>query len=145
MSDLTPGFAPGKELPALQLPPVDLVTLHRYADASGDHALIHLDTDAARSAGFPNVIAHGLLVMAYLGRAVGEWFPDGQLLEFGCRFMAATLVGDQLTCLGRVMTTMAGASEQVVELDLRVVDQRSEIKLKGSARIAIVMLESVTG
>ncbi len=138
MSDLTPGFASGKELAALQLPPVDLVTLQRYADASGDYALIHLDTDAARSAGFPGVIAHGLLVMAYLGRAVGEWFPDGQLREFGCRFMAVTLIGDRLTCLGRVMTTTEGASEQVVDLDLRVVDQRGEIKLKGSARIAMV-------
>jgi acyl dehydratase len=137
MNDRSSGFAAGTQLPVLQLPPLNREILKRYADASGDHARIHLDRDVARSMGFPDVIAHGLLVMAYLGRAVSGWFPEGQIRELGCRFMAATLVGDRLTCAGRVAGVSDGASERSVDLDLEVVDQRGETKLKGSARIAI--------
>jgi acyl dehydratase len=125
----------GTQLPVLNLPPVDLPTLQRYADASGDHALIHLDAAVACAAGFPGVIAHGLLVMAYLGRALGGWYPDGQLREFRCRFMAATLLGDRLSCGGSVVMVTDGAAEQSVELELHVVDQRGDLKLKGAARI----------
>jgi len=54
---------------------MELAVLERYAAASGDHARIHLDDETARAAGFPGVIAHGLLVMAYLGRAVADGIP----------------------------------------------------------------------
>jgi acyl dehydratase len=125
----------GTQLPVLNLPPVDLPTLQRYADASGDHAPIHLNAAVAHAAGFPGVIAHGLLVMAYLGRALGGWYPDGQLREFRCRFMAATSLGDRLSCGGSVVRVTDGAAEQSVELELHVVDQRGDLKLKGAARI----------
>jgi acyl dehydratase len=138
MTDRIPFYTPGTQLPVMNLPPIDLDTLQRYADASGDQALIHLDTDVARSAGFPGVIAHGLLVMAYLGRALGGWYPNGELREFRCRFMAVTLLGDRLTCGGQVVTASERAWDQIVELDLLVVDQRGETKLKGAARIAVV-------
>jgi acyl dehydratase len=136
MSERIPFAPPGTQLPVLNLPPVNLDTLQRYADASGDHALIHLNADVARAAGFPGVIAHGLLVMAYLGRALGGWYPDGQLREFRCRFMAATLLGDRLSCGGSVVTVTDGAVERIIELELHVVDQRGDLKLKGAARIA---------
>jgi acyl dehydratase len=136
LSARVPFHPPGTQLPVLNLPPVDLETLQGYADASGDQALIHLDPDVARAAGFPGVIAHGLLVMAYLGRALGGWYPDAQLREFRCRFMAATLLGDRLSCGGSVVTVTDGAGEQTVELELHVVDQRGDLKLKGAARLA---------
>jgi acyl dehydratase len=136
MSDPMPGPAPRTQLPDFNLPPLDLETLKRYADASGDQALIHLDAQVARAAGFPGVIAHGLLVMAYLGRALGDWYPNGQLREFGCRFMAATLLGDRLTCRGSVVSLTEEAGKRVAELELNIIDQRGESKLKGTARIS---------
>jgi acyl dehydratase len=137
MNDRLPGRAPGTQLPDLNLPPLDLETLKRYADASGDHALIHLDAQVARTAGFPGVIAHGLLVMAYLGRALDGWYPDGQLREFGCRFMAATLLGDRLTCRGSVVAVTEETGKRVAELELNIVDQRGEAKIKGTARVVL--------
>jgi acyl dehydratase len=136
MSEIFTHYAAGAALPAFSLPAVDMETLARYAEASGDHALIHLEADAARSAGFPDVIAHGLLVMAYLGRAVNAWYPDAQLRELGCRFMAATLLGDRLTCGGSVVRVLETATERVVDLDVHVVDERGGWKLKGLAKVA---------
>ena len=39
-----------------------------FAGASGDHNPIHIDIDFARKAGMPDVFAHGMLSMAWLGR-----------------------------------------------------------------------------
>jgi len=46
------------------------------------------------------------------------------------------LLGDQLTCCGTVVTTTTSATEQVTELEVSVIDQHGETKLKGTASIA---------
>jgi len=74
--------------------------------------------------------------MAYLGRAIGGWYPEGALRGFSCRFMAVTLLGDRLTCCGTVVTLTTNAAEQLTELDVSVVDQHGGLKLKGTATIA---------
>lgn len=42
----------------------------RYAEASGDRNPIHLDPQAARSAGFPKVVLHGMCTMALACKAL---------------------------------------------------------------------------
>jgi acyl dehydratase len=142
MSNMAPPFCPGTKLPELNLPPLELAVLERYAAASGDHARIHLDDETARAAGFPGVIAHGLLVMAYLGRAVCGWYPDAVLRGFSSRFMAVTLLGDRLTCCGTVLALTRNATDQLTELEVSVIDQHGGVKLKGTATIAAPTPES---
>lgn len=57
--------------------------LAAYADASGDHNPIHLDHDAARAAGLSGVIVHGLLMGAWMARAVARY---GDLASIRLRF-----------------------------------------------------------
>ncbi len=66
--------------------------LVRYAAASGDHNPIHQDEDVARSVGLPGVIAHGMYTMALAARAVSGWFPDAEVVSFGCKFTNPVLV-----------------------------------------------------
>ena len=66
----------GTEIPALELPPISRYTLALYAGASGDHNPIHIDSDFAKAAGMPDVFAHGMLSMAYLGRMLTDWQPQ---------------------------------------------------------------------
>jgi len=80
------------ELPPLALPPISRTTLALYAGASGDHNPMHIDIDAARAAGHPDVFAHGMLSMAYLGRALTGWFPPSAIRAFAVRFVAVTPV-----------------------------------------------------
>lgn len=47
-----------------------------YAKASGDHNPIHQDDAAAKAAGLPGVIAHGMYTMGLTARAVAEWAGD---------------------------------------------------------------------
>ena len=41
----------------------------RYADASGDRFVIHLDDEAARAVGLPGRILHGFCTLAFTSRA----------------------------------------------------------------------------
>jgi acyl dehydratase len=57
---------------------IDADQTFRYADASGDRSVYHLDDAAARAAGFDGIIVHGLCTMAFAGRAVVEHACRGQ-------------------------------------------------------------------
>ncbi|MFD0557354.1 MaoC dehydratase-like protein [Stackebrandtia endophytica] len=78
-----------------------------YAHASGDHNPIHLDDEAARSAGLPGVIAHGMYTMGLAARAVAEWAgsPD-RVTELTARFAKPVVVpaegGASVTVVGVV-------------------------------------------
>jgi acyl dehydratase len=63
-----------------------------YAEASGDHNPIHQDDEVARSVGLPGVIAHGMYTMALAARAVADWYPNAEVVSFGCKFTAPVVV-----------------------------------------------------
>jgi acyl dehydratase len=61
-SDSAPGDGPGAALVATR--PVSLDQPARYARATGDVNPIHLDDAAARAAGLPGVVLHGMAALA---------------------------------------------------------------------------------
>lgn len=72
----------------------------RYAAASGDHNPIHLDEGAARAAGLPGPVLHGLCTMALAGRAVLGLVADGRphrLRRLAVRFAGPVRPGTTLT------------------------------------------------
>ncbi|MDQ3826258.1 MAG: MaoC family dehydratase [Actinomycetota bacterium] len=86
--------AEGQELPPLQvrLTRADLI---RYAGASGDFNPIHWSDRAAREAGLPGVIAHGMLTMALATRLVTNWAGDpGVVVDCAVRFTRPVVVPD---------------------------------------------------
>ncbi|MBY8964470.1 MaoC family dehydratase [Algiphilus sp. NNCM1] len=127
----------GQELPPLRLPPVTRTTLALFAGASGDHNPIHIDSDFAKSAGMPDVFAHGMLSMAYLGRFLTQWAPQTQLRRFSVRFAAITPVGARLTCTGKVTELTEGDGEALARLEIGVIDDAGEVKLVGEALVAL--------
>ena len=118
-------------------PPVTRHRLALYCGASGDHNPIHVDIDFARAAGFPDVFAHGMLVMGYLGQALTDAVPPTRLRAFSTRFVAITQVGATLTCEGTVTELFSEAGEARARLALSTRDERGEVKLEGSAVIAL--------
>ena len=105
-----------------------------YADASGDRNPIHLDESAARAAGLPGVIAHGMLGMAHLARFVVGWTGDHRRLRrLRCRFSAMMLPGDLITFSGRV----TGLKEGLIQLEIEAENQKGErVLTKGLAEVA---------
>ncbi|KAI3591842.1 MaoC family protein [Cupriavidus sp. U2] len=124
----------GSTLPPFTAEPLSRLTLALYAGASGDHNPIHVDTDFARRAGMPDVFAHGMLSMAYLGRLLTNWAPQHAIREFSVRFAAITHVGDAVSCTGVV--TEKDEATGTVRIALTTRNQQGDIKLTGEALIA---------
>lgn len=126
-------IAIGQQLPPLDVPPITRTTLALYAGASGDHNPNHIDIDAARAAGMPDVFAHGMLSMAYLGRMLTDWVPQRQIRQFDVRFTSISQIGNSITCTGEVTEKVEYNNERLVSLQLKAADQHGDTKIVGSA------------
>ena len=127
----------GDRLVHKTFPPITRHRLALYCGASGDHNPIHVDIDFAKNAGFPDVFAHGMLVMGCLGQALTNAVPPARLRAFSTRFVAITQLGASLTCEGTVAELFNENGEPRARLALTTRDERGEVKLEGSAAIAL--------
>lgn len=124
----------GDTLPPLTTKPISRTTLALFAGASGDHNPIHIDIDFAKQAGMPDVFAHGMLGMAYLGRLLTGWAPQTAIREFSTRFVSITQIHAVITCTGTVVEKLDG---NLVRLEIQAADQNGDVKLTGGAIIAL--------
>src|SRR5215203_1929182 len=122
---------PGDALPPLQLPPITRHQLALYCGASGDHNPIHVDIDFAKSAGMPDVFAHGMLSAAWLGRLLTDWVPQSAIRSLDIRFAAITHVGETITCTGKVAEKFEQYGQRLVRLQVSTANQDGVVKLTG--------------
>lgn len=125
----------GDALPALDLPPINRTTLALFAGASGDHNPIHIDTDFARKAGMPDVFAHGMLGMAWLGRLLTNWAPQSRLRRFDVRFQGITHLANAISCSGRVVEKRD--ADRSVRVEVQSSNQHGQTKIAGDAWISL--------
>ena len=129
--------AVGDRIVHKEFPPITRHRLALYCGASGDHNPIHVDIDFAKQAGFPDVFAHGMLVMGYLGQALTDAVSPSRIRSFSTRFAAITQLGAALTCEGTVTELIEQGGEKRAKLALTTKDQNGEVKLAGEAVIAL--------
>ena len=127
----------GSELPPPQVDPISRLTLALFAGASGDHNPMHVDLDAAKSVGLPDVFAHGMLLMAYLGRLLTNWVPQDRIRSYRVRFAAITPVHGQPTCTGRVTHIEDVDGERRASVELAVTLADGTTTLTGDAVVAV--------
>jgi acyl dehydratase len=107
------------------------VTQHRvdqFAEATGDHQWIHVDTERARSGPFGGTIAHGYLTVALIVPLLSELLEfrqAGMTLNYGLnklRFPAPVLVGSRIRLSGRVadVTETNGGAEITLDLVVEI-------------------------
>ena len=127
----------GDKIPALELPPISRLTLALYCGASGDHNPIHVDSDFAKSAGMPDVFAHGMLSMAWLSRVLTNWVPQSAIRDFSVRFAAITQVNEKISCTAEVTEKFEVDGERRVRLSLTTANEAGQVKLAGDAVVAL--------
>ncbi len=115
---------------------LDRVLLKQYADASGDQNPIHQDEKFALSVGLPNVIAHGMLTMALVGKYVSD-FAGGsdKVVEFGARFTKPVIVpADQ-----KVDLTVSATVSEIVDgkISLTLSATSAGVKVLGMAKAVV--------
>jgi acyl dehydratase len=127
----------GDTLPELRLPPVNRGMLALYAGASGDHVPLHFDIDFARQAGMPDVFAQGMLGMAWLGRLITSWAPQGALRSYNVRFVAITHLGNAPVLSGKVIELFEYNGERRAKLEVQMTNQFDQLKILGEAVVAL--------
>ncbi|AZV42804.1 MaoC/PaaZ C-terminal domain-containing protein [Peribacillus asahii] len=105
--------------------------LVRYAGASGDFNPIHTVVPFAESAGLGGVIAHGMLIMGFVGQAISQWFSTKDLVKFSTRFRAMTRPGEKITVQGSVVEE----TEDRWICQAEAVNEAGEVKVKSSFEI----------
>jgi acyl dehydratase len=115
---------------------LDRALLKQYADASGDQNPIHQNEEFALSVGLPDVIAHGMLTMALVGKYVSD-FAGGSanVLEYSARFIKPVIVpaGEKVDLT--VSATVAEVQDGKVSLSLSATS--AGVKVLGMAKAVV--------
>jgi acyl dehydratase len=115
---------------------IDRSMLKSYADASGDQNQIHQNEEFALSVGLPNVIAHGMLTMALVGKYVSDFAGGaGQDLEFGARFTKPVIVPTS----EKVDLTVSATVSEIVDgkISLTLSATSAGVKVLGMAKAVV--------
>ena len=116
---------------------LDRALLKAYADASGDQNPIHQNEEFALSVGLPNVIAHGMLTMALVGKYVSD-FAGGSanVLEYSARFIKPVIVpaGEKVDLT--VTATVAEVAAGKISLTLSATS--AGVKVLGMAKAVVI-------
>ena len=115
---------------------LDRALLKAYADASGDQNPIHQNEEFALSVGLPNVIAHGMLTMALVGKYVSD-FAGGSanVLEYSARFIKPVIVPNGEKVDLTVSATVAEVADGKVSLTLSATS--AGVKVLGMAKAVV--------
>jgi acyl dehydratase len=115
---------------------LDRALLKQYADASGDQNPIHQNEEFALSVGLPNVIAHGMLTMALVGKYVSD-FAGGSVnvLEYGARFIKPVIVPASQQVDLTVSATVTEVSDGKVSISLSATS--AGVKVLGMAKAVV--------
>jgi acyl dehydratase len=115
---------------------VNRALLKQYADASGDQNPIHQDEAFAKSVGLPDVIAHGMLTMALVGKYVSDLAgSSANVLEFGGRFTKPVVVPAGKDVDLTVTATVTDVADGRVSLSLSATS--AGVKVLGMAKAVI--------
>lgn len=112
----------GDRLPTLERV-VTREDVKEYAVASGDQNPLHLNDDAAKAAGFPGVIAHGMYTMSHLATCIVRWAGDvSALARLRVQFRAPVLAGETIVAGGKVIDVQT--DRRTATLDVWVTVER---------------------
>ncbi len=115
---------------------IDRALLKQYADASGDQNPIHQNEEFAVSVGLPNVIAHGMLTMALVGKYVSD-FAGGsaKVIEYSARFIKPVIVplGEKVDLT--VSATVAEITDGKISISLSATS--AGVKVLGMAKAVV--------
>ena len=116
---------------------LDRAMLKAYADASGDQNPIHQNEEFALSVGLPNVISHGMLTMALVGKYVTNWAGGSAAVkEFSARFIKPVIVpADQKVDL-TVSATVSEIDGDRISITLSATS--AGVKVLGMAKAVVV-------
>ena len=116
---------------------IDRAMLKAYADASGDQNPIHQNEEFAISVGLPNVIAHGMLTMALVGKFVADWAGGSAAVkELSGRFIKPVVVPAEQKVDLTVSAVVTEVIGDRITIDLRATS--AGVKVLGMSKAVVI-------
>jgi acyl dehydratase len=122
----------GEEIPPLVKSPMTHLRLVRYAGASGDFNPLHTDPKVGAEIGTGGIIAHGMLIMGFVGQLLSDYAGPDALRKFGVRFKGMTHLNDEITCSGTITEKYEANGEGRIAGKVQAVDQNGDVKVVGT-------------
>ena len=124
----------GETLPAVEKV-ITQEQISRYAGVSGDRNPLHLDAEFASTAQFGGIVAHGMLILAFISEmltlAFGRsWLESGKLKV---RLRAPAYPGDTVRTRGEVVKEKLGPGHRSLECSVGITNSRGEELIGGVA------------
>lgn len=121
---------------------VTIAVIDAFADMTGDRFEIHMDKEAAKKHGFPDRVAHGLLVLSLVDGLKNEapaQFAAIASLGWDWRFSAPVFAGDEISATITISALRATSDGErgIATLDFDVRNQRGETVQRGVNRLMI--------
>ncbi len=129
---------PGSEIPPLTITPT-AVHLFLFSAITWNAHRIHYDAPYATSEGYPGLVIHGPFQGTLLARLITRWLGDaGVLRRLTYSHRGIALLGDTLTCRGKVAKKYEEDGVPMVDLSLTVETQKGETTTLGRATVAFL-------
>lgn len=122
----------GDAIPVLVKPPITHLQLVRYAGASGDFNPLHTDPEIGTTLGFGGIIAHGMLIMGFVGQMLSDFIGPTALKTFGVRFKGMTHLDDVIICSGTITEKYEAEGEGYIAGKVQATDQTRDVKVSGT-------------
>jgi len=122
----------GDAIPKLVKSPVSHLQLVRYAGASGDFNPLHTDPKIGELVGIGGIIAHGMLIMGFVGQLLSDYVGPTTLRKFDVRFKGMTRLDDVITCTGTITEKYETDGEARIAGKVQATDQNGEVKVAGT-------------
>lgn len=122
----------GEEIPQLVKAPVTHQQLVRYSGASGDFNPLHTNPKVGEEIGTGGIIAHGMLIMGFVGQMLSDYVGPQSLRKFGVRFKGMTHLDDVITCTGTVTEKYEADGQGYIKGKVQAKDQNDDLKVAGT-------------
>ena len=131
------------EIPQIRQGPLTRTHIVKYAGASYDFNPIHHDQEFASRSIAKGIIAHGMMIMGYLGKCATAYLGTAQFDKFSTRNVTMVRPGDILILGGHVIEKIPnpdGTGGQV-RLSLTAIDKATgELRCKGEVLVTLAQV-----
>ena len=136
----------GALLPALTRGPFTIKDLVKFGAATNDYSEIHFDEGSARARGLPGPVIHGPFKSALLAQMLNRWAgPEGTLKRFSCQYRRMDVVGETLTCQGKVTGKSIRDGKATIECEVWTENSKGEITTRGNAAAVLPTRQTARG
>jgi 3-oxoacyl-[acyl-carrier protein] reductase len=112
--------------------------VRRFAELTGDYNPLHLDHAFAEASPYKDIVVHGMLGASLLSTLIGTELPgEGAVwVSQSFDFLHPVRLDDTLSVTGTVTATHA--TERLLEMEARIVNQRDVVVLRGKGTVKVM-------